>query len=49
MLSFLKKTVDFENFTYMAMNFMWTIKGEKVSKGRALQKLPSLTEFQASP
>ena len=30
------------------MNFMWTIKGEKVSKERPLQKLPSLTEFQAS-
>ena len=32
----------------MVFNFMQIIKDEKVSKGRALQKLPSQTEFQAS-
>ena len=32
----------------MALNFMQTIKVKKVSKGRALQNLPSQTEFQAS-
>ena len=32
----------------MALNFMQTIKDKKVSKGRALQNLPSQTESQAS-
>ena len=32
----------------MALNFMKKIKYKKVSKERALQNLPSQTEFQAS-
>ena len=32
----------------MALTFKQTVKGEKVSKERALQKLPSHVEFLAS-
>ena len=32
----------------MALTFLQTAKGEKVSKELALEKLPSQTEFQVS-
>ena len=44
---FKKKVVDYKNYTQMALNSMQTIKDEKVSKGRALQNLPSQTDLQA--
>ena len=46
-LSFLKKALDYESYTKMAMKFMQTLTGEIVSKGRALQKIPSHVEFRA--